>query len=93
MGFLRSKWTARFNPTCAKTPKLDELLLMEAEDKGRAQIIFVLPLRNPGTARDWPRCVELCRQTLRSIANQTADSSSYRVILAGEEFGVVNGKI
>ena len=47
-------------------------------------LVFVIPLRNPSTARDWQRCQQLCRQTVASALAQA--NSNVRVILACREF-------
>jgi len=49
-----------------------------------AVLVFVIPLRNPSTARNWRRCEQLCRQTIASALAQT--NPNVRVILACREF-------
>ena len=51
---------------------------------------FLLPLRNPNTAIDWDRCIEICKSTLRSACNQTASTSDYEVVLVCKDFPEFN---
>lgn len=54
-----------------------------------ANFVFVIPLRNPAVAQDWSRCVDLCRDTLRSAARSSCGGRVY-VILACRDFPVVD---
>lgn len=47
-------------------------------------LVFVIPLQNPETARDWQRCNALCQQTVRSALNQT--NGDVRVIVVCRDF-------
>ena len=47
-------------------------------------LVFVIPLRNPETAKDWERCNALCQQTVRSALNQV--DGDVRVIVVCKEF-------
>jgi hypothetical protein len=47
-------------------------------------LTFIIPLRNPGTSKNWERCQELCRQTIHSALSQT--DPDLRVVLACREF-------
>lgn len=50
------------------------------------KFVFLIPLRNPNTAQNWRRCVEICKSTLASACNQTASTSDYEVVLVCKEF-------
>jgi hypothetical protein len=47
-------------------------------------LVFVIPLQNPETARDWAHCNALCQQTVRSALAQT--HRDIRVIVVSKEF-------
>jgi hypothetical protein len=46
-------------------------------------LLFIVPLRNPSTCRDWPLVSRLCERTLRSLCQQT--SPEFRVFLVCKE--------
>lgn len=47
-------------------------------------LVFVVPLRNPETAKNWERCNALCQQTVRSALNQI--DGDVRVIVVCKDF-------
>lgn len=47
-------------------------------------LVFIIPLRSPGSTQHWRRCELLCRNTIRSALSQT--DPNVRVILSCKEF-------
>ena len=50
-------------------------------------MLFVIPLRNPSTADNWKRCVELCRRSVESAAGQrNVPADKVQVILVCKSY-------
>jgi len=56
----------------------------------RTKFAFIIPLRNPNTAKNWELCVDICKSTIRSACNQTALITDYEVVLVCKDFPELN---